>query len=110
MSQSKDNDSFQWIKFTEHWGLFMPLVIISTVVHLLVSADGILWMELVATGFGLMLLGAVLITYAKLPAYRAGRFLSFGLRAIPGPRIKVYRWGWRLFLSGMIPTLLLLRF
>jgi hypothetical protein len=110
MSQSKDNDSFQWIKFTEHWGIFMPLVIVSFVVPVFMSADGILWMELVATGFGLMLLGSVLITYAKFPAYRAGCFFSFGLQTIPGSRVTAYRWGWKLFLPGMIMSLLLLRF
>ncbi len=108
MKHSTDNDSYQWIKFMEHWGLTgMGLLVVLSmpVMMFFINLDGLLWMGFVAAGFGMMLFSAGLIAHAKFPAYRQGRFFSFGVRTIPRSRVPAYLWGWRLFMTGLLLTL-----
>ncbi len=55
-----------------------------------------------------MNLGGFLIAYAKLPVYRSGRFFTFGLNSVPEHLRGFYRWGWRVFLFGVVLSLCLL--
>jgi hypothetical protein len=55
-----------------------------------------------------MILGGTLIGYAKFPVYRSGRFLTFGFTSVPPRLSRYYRWGWWIFLSGVVLALSLL--
>lgn len=57
----------------------------------------LLWMA-----FGAQLVGAALIAAAKMPAYRAGRYFTFGQSSVPSPLRGAYRWGWRCFTAGAL--------
>src|SRR3954471_25095769 len=58
-----------------------------------------------AASFALMIGGATLIGYAKLPSYQKGWFFRFGIKSVPAYRAKHYRWGWRLFPMGVFLSL-----
>lgn len=70
--------------------------------------NGLEWIYFCAAAMTLLLFGAGLILLAKIPAYRSGRFFTFGVKTIPPNLAKYYRWGWRLFLCGVALSLGLL--
>jgi hypothetical protein len=117
MPFAKDKDCYQWIKFTEHWGFFgIGIFIMFVAWSLMVIPDffenlqGKSWVCVCAASFAFMLTGAALITYAKLPAYRGGRFFSFGVKSVAANLTGHYAWGWRLFILGVALSIGLILF
>lgn len=111
MRSHKTNDSYQWIPFLEHWGMLLTVVAVFLAMQVFlffVNLTGTAWICFLAGSFTLMLSGATLIVYAKTPAYRSGRFFTFGVKSVPEHLVRHYRWGWRLFLAGMVVGLCLL--
>ena len=97
--------------FLEHWGILIVAIIAclaSQVLMFFTRLNGTPWICFFIAGFALMLLGGALICYAKLPAYRSGRFFTFGITSVPKHLAKQYRWGWRLFLFGVVLSISLL--
>ena len=70
--------------------------------------SGALWLWFFLAGFALLVSGGCLIACAKLPVYRSGRFFTFGRKSVPAHLQAVYRWGWRVFLFGVVLSLCLL--
>jgi hypothetical protein len=70
--------------------------------------SGTPWVWFFLASFAFMILGGGLIAYAKLPVYRNGRFFTFGLNSVPESLRGFYRWGWRVFLFGVVLSLCLL--
>lgn len=106
--RGKDNG---WGTFLEHWGMLIVVltsVLASQALVLLMNLTGTPWIWTFSAGFALMIAGGGLVTFAKLPLYRSGRFLTFGMKAIPAHLKSHYRWGWRLFLAGVVLSLCLL--
>jgi hypothetical protein len=96
--------------FLEHWQL--PLlalfaILTSQVLEFFTNLYGMPWICFFVAGFTLMIFGGGLIGYAKLPVYRSGRFFTFGAKAVPDPLRRFYRWGWRVFLFGVLLSLCL---
>lgn len=97
--------------FLEHWGLalLVPLVGLAGSVFLFaLNLRGKLWVVVLVASFAWMILGGVLIMYAKLPAYRCRQFFTFGVKSVPVHLAAYYRWGWRVFLVGLVLALGLL--
>jgi hypothetical protein len=96
----------------EHWGLFFPITIVGFAVAQIVSYFGELtgtpWIYFLIASTVLLLSGAALILYAKIPVYRSGQFFTFGVKTVPVRLAGFYRWGWRVFLLGVILSLCLL--
>jgi hypothetical protein len=110
MARDKYSAGYQWAKFLELWPfLIVALIAILTdkVLTFFFNLKGTTWICFFIASFTLMILGAGLIGYAKLPIYRSGRFLTFGINSIPEYLKRYYRWGWRLFLFGVILSLCL---
>ena len=70
--------------------------------------SGAPWIWFFVASFALLIVGGALIVYAKVPVYRGGRFFTFGLKSVPTPLQGFYRWGWRVFLFGVVLALCLL--
>ncbi len=97
--------------FMEHWG--RVVVVIVTLLGLQIfmffsNLSGTPWICVCVAGFVLQISGAVLILYAKIPVYRSGRYFTFGIKSVPESLAGFYRWGWRLFLFGVVLSLCLL--
>ena len=106
--RGKDNG---WITFLEHWGLALTAAISLLTAQLflyLINLSGVPWIAFFFVSLILLFLGAGLIVLAKLPLYRSGRFLTFGVKTIPDHLKSHYRWGWRVFLFGVVLSLWLL--
>ena len=99
------------LTFLEHWG-FLAIVVVAFVASLVlmffIRLSGAPWLWLFFASFTLMIVGGVLIGYAKFPVYRSGRFFTLGLRSVPEHLMRHYRWGWRVFLFGAVLSLCLL--
>ncbi len=115
MPSANNNDHYQWVKFLEHWGLFLTMLAVVLFASLSLSILSFFktlhapaWLLLLGVSFAFILSGAALITWAKLPAYRSGRFFTFGVKSVPGDLARHYKWGWRLFLFGVALSLGLL--
>jgi hypothetical protein len=83
----------------------MLLVLVAAGVQVLLffrSLTGPGWTALLWMGFGAQMVGAVLIGAAKMPAYRDGRYFTFGSKSVPTPLRGAYRWGWRCFTIGIL--------
>jgi hypothetical protein len=97
--------------FLEHWPL-LPVAVIavltSQVLMFFTRLSGTPWICFFVASFALMIVGGSLIAYAKFPVYRSGRFFTFGLKSVPEPLKGFYRWGWRVFLFGVVLSLCLL--
>ena len=107
----KSSDSYQWIPFWEHWGWLVTVLAVFAGMHIFlffVTLTGVPWICLFVGSFALMFTGGSLLLHAKMPAYRSGRFFSFGIGSVPTHLTRCYRWGWRLFLAGMVVAILLL--
>jgi hypothetical protein len=104
-------ENYQWMKFFEHWQ-FLPIVIVAILVNEVFeyfsNLCGTPWICFFIASFALMMLGATMIAFAKLPTCRRGRFFTFGIKSVPEQLAGHYRWGWRLFLFGVILSLCLL--
>ena len=99
------------LTFFEHWNIVIAAVfavIAFKVFDFFMRLSGAPWLWCFLASFTLMIVGGGLITYAKLPVYRAGRFFTFGLKSVPGHLQPLYRWGWRVFLFGVVLSLCLL--
>jgi len=94
--------------FLEHWSILITVIIAVIAGKLLTWLSGAPWIWFRAAAFTLMVAGAGLIGYAKLPLYRSGRFLTFGVKAVPQRLRGCYQWGWRVFLFGVVLALFLL--
>jgi len=100
-----------WETFLEHWGFLLVVVVAflaSQALMFFTRLNGAPWIWIFVGSFALMILGGSLIGYAKLPAYRSGRFFTFGVKSFPEHLAGYYRWGWRVFLSGIVLGLCLL--
>lgn len=107
----KSGRSYQWIPFLEHWGWLVTVLTVFAVMRVFlffVTLTGVPWICFFVGSFMLMLTGGGLILHAKMPAYRSGRFFSFGIASVPSHLTGCYRWGWRLFLAGTVVAVLLL--
>jgi hypothetical protein len=60
------------------------------------------WVWSLAASFTLMIAGACLIIGAKRQGRAGGRFFTFGIKSVPARLARHYRWGWRLFLTGVL--------
>ena len=96
-----------WQTFHEHFG-FPIIIFICLMATFFTGLSGDSWIGCYAASFVLMVLGACLIGWAKLPIYRGGRFLTFGLKSVPRNLQGYYRWGWGLFFLGVGLALCLL--
>ena len=99
------------LAFLEHWGFLvgaLSVFVFTKVLDFFFNLNGELWIYLFAASMGLLITGAGLIFFAKIPVYRSGRFLTFGLKSIPRRLVVFYKWGWRIFLFGAVLSLLLL--
>lgn len=97
--------------FFEHWGFFLTvpvIIVLSQVLMFFINLSGMRWVYFLAASTLLLLTGAALILYAKLPVYRSGRFFTFGVNSVPQSLAGFYRWGWRVFLFGVALSLCLL--
>ena len=97
--------------FLEHWGFVVVAVIAvlaSQVLMFFMRLSGTPWIWFFVASFALMTAGSGLICYAKLPVYRSGRFFTFGVKSVPEHLAGYYRWGWRVFLFGVVLGLCLL--
>jgi hypothetical protein len=92
--------------------LFFPITIVGFAVAQIVSYFGELtgtpWIYFLIASTVLLLSGAALILYAKIAVYRSGQFFTFGVKTVPVRLAGFYRWGWRVFLLGVILSLCLL--
>lgn len=103
------------MKFLEHWGMFLTTLAVVLVASISLSIlnffmrlHGPAWVLFLGVSFAFMLSGSALIVWAKPPAYRSGRFFTFGVKSVPGDLARHYKWGWRLFLFGVALSLGLL--
>jgi hypothetical protein len=99
------------LTFVEHWNIVIVAAvafIAFKVLDFFMRLSGAPWLWFFFAAFALMIFGGGLITYAKLPVYRSGRFFTFGLKSVPSHLQSVYRWGWRVFLFGVVLSLCLL--
>ncbi|MFD0892690.1 hypothetical protein KBB96_14800 [Luteolibacter ambystomatis] len=107
MNRKPQLDATQWEKIAGHWPLVIP-----TFIAMAASWIGPLILKSGNIGLGfvleLMITSAALIGWAKFPAYRSGRIFSWGTKTVPASRAWAYRWGWLMFLSGMVLALLLI--
>ena len=97
--------------FLEHWGFLLVVAVAflaSQVLMFFTRLSGTPWIWFFASCFALMIVGGSLIVYAKLPVYRSGRFFPFGIKSVPEHLRGLYRWGWRVFLFGVVLSLCLL--
>ena len=109
MEHRSQNNGF--LTFMEHWGFILTAllaIIFSQVLMFFFNLSGKPWIYVFVASLTLLLFGAGLIIYAKFPVYRSGRFFTFGVKSVPARLAGCYRWGWRVFLFGMVLSLCLL--
>jgi hypothetical protein len=83
-------------------------VVFSQVLMFFFNLRGQPWIYFFVASMVLLISGATLIVYAKIPVYRSGRFFTFGVKSVPERLTGHYRWGWRVFLFGVVLSLCLL--
>src|SRR5437899_8419930 len=96
------------LTFLEHWNILIVAVaalVAWQVLDFFRRLSGAPWLWFFAASFAFMILGGGLIAYAKFPVYRSGRFFTFGLKTVPQHLQGFYRWGWRVFLFGVVLSL-----
>lgn len=104
-------DSRGLLTFLEHW--YLPLFMVGAPVANwcffgLARLHGGWWLGACVAAIVLQVAGAGMIAYAKAPVYRSGRWLTFGVGSVPADRAGCYRWGWRVFVTGVVVSLGLL--
>ncbi|HEX3628324.1 MAG TPA: hypothetical protein VH280_23190 [Verrucomicrobiae bacterium] len=92
------------------WFLSVAIValVTSQALEFFKNLSGTPWICFLTASFTLMIFGGGLITCAKLPVYRSGRFFTFGLKSVPKNLQRFYRLGWCVFLFGVFLALGLL--
>jgi len=88
--------------------MIIVAVVAGKALDFLMALSGAPWIWFFVASFAIIVVGGALIAYAKLPVYRAGRFFAFGLKSVPAHLRSFYRWGWRVFLFGVVLALCLL--
>jgi hypothetical protein len=109
MDYQRQNNGSQ--TFLEHWGMTLTVlivVIVSQIVMFFFNLSGQPWIYFFLASIVLLISGAGLIVWAKLPVYRSGRLFTFGIKSVPKNLAGCYRWGWRVFLFGVVLSLCLL--
>jgi hypothetical protein len=109
MEYQRRNNGLQ--TFLEHWGFILSIllgVVVLQILMFFVNLNGKPWIYFFVASMVLLVLGAVLIVWAKLPVYRSGHFLTFGVHSVPKNMAGCYLWGWRVFLFGIVLPLCLL--
>src|ERR1035437_7561573 len=97
--------------FLEHWGFFLTALLTLAVLQIFMfflNLNGKPWIYFFVASMVLLILGAAMIVYAKIPVYRSVRFFTFGVKSVPEHLAGWYRWGWRVFLFGVVLSLCLL--
>jgi predicted lysophospholipase L1 biosynthesis ABC-type transport system permease subunit len=97
--------------FLEHWGFLLVALVSLAVLQLLMfflNLNSKLWIYFFVASVLILFSGAAMIIRAKIPVYRSGRFLTFGVKSVPERLAGCYRWGWRVFLLGVALALCLL--
>ncbi len=100
-SSDKGNNSLRNFPPDILTALGLPIVAAALVASWILSIHGAAWIWAAGTAFSVAILGAVLLFIAKLPVYRQGRFLTFGIQALPMSSHRFYRWGCRCSLLGI---------
>jgi hypothetical protein len=109
METQKDSNGL-WT-FFEHWNIAIIAIgaaLGSQVLMFFTNLYGTPWICFFVAAFTLMILGGGLIGCAKFPVYRRGQFFTFGAKSVPERFRGLYRWGWRVFLFGVLLALCLL--
>ena len=106
--QNKTNGLQTFLEHSSFLVTALIAVVASVILTFFSSLSGMPWIYFFVAGMILLVLGAALIVWAKLPAYRSGRFLTFGIKSVPQNLAKCYRWGWRVFLFGVALSLCLM--
>jgi hypothetical protein len=90
-----------WILFWGAWIALLTTVLGSRLLDWFTKLTGAsaLWL-FYSAALASACVGIALIFYAKLPLYRAGRYFTFGSRAIPENRRAFYSWGYWLAILG----------
>ncbi len=89
----------------EHYYILIVAVVavmVSNGLDFFTRLSGAPWLWLFFACFALMIFGGGLISWAKLPVYRSGQFFTFGLKSVPAHLQTLYRWGWYVFLFGVV--------
>jgi hypothetical protein len=97
--------------FLEHYGFVVAAllaIVMSQVGMFFINLKGERWISFFIAGMVLLISGAALIVYAKIPVYRSGQFFTFGIKSVPTHLAGYYRWGWRVFSFGVVLSLCLL--
>ena len=97
--------------FFEHWGFLISVLLAVACSQLLTFFEnlrGERWIYFFSASAFLLIVGGSLIVYAKIPVYRRGIFFTFGVKSVPEHLVGFYRWGWRVFLFGVVLSLCLL--
>jgi len=97
--------------FLEHWGFLLTALLtiaFCQVMMFFFNLSGRPWIYFFVASVILLISGAALIVYAKIPVYRSGRFFTFGIKSVPDSLAGYYRWGWRVFSFGVVLSLCLL--
>jgi hypothetical protein len=98
------------LTFMEYWGFVGTALIIFALTEVFTffnNLSGMPWIYIFVSSNVLLVAGASLILYAKIPIYRTGRFFTFGVKSVPKRLAGFYRWGWRVFLFGVVLSLCL---
>lgn len=107
----RQSHSNGWETFHEHWGMVITVLVAlvaGRALDFFMGLSGTPWICFFVASVALLVVGAALIGYAKLPVYRSGRFFTFGVKSVPDRLHGLYRWGWRVFLFGVVLSLCLL--
>ena len=99
------------LTFLEHWSILIVAVaamMATKFLDLFIRPGGTAWVWVFYAAFGLMIFGGGFIAYARFPVYRSKQFFRFGIRSVPADLQPAYRWGWRIFLFGVVLALCLL--
>ncbi len=100
-----------WMTFREHWSFALVALLamcLTMALDFFFNLHGKPWIYVFCVSVVLLLCGAALILRAKIPAYRSGRFFTFGVNSVPERLAGSYRRGWRIFLFGVVLSLCLL--
>jgi len=109
MEYQRQNNGLQTL--LEHWGFILSVLLGVVVLQILMfffNLNGKSWIYFFIANMVLLVSGAALVVGAKLPVYRSGQFLTFGIKSVPKNLAGCYRWGWRVFLFGVVLSLCLL--
>jgi len=109
METQKDGKGLQ--TFLEFWWfalIAVVAIVTSQMLDFFTRLFGTPWICFFVASFALMIFGGGFIGYAKFPVYRSGRFFTFGAKSVPEHLRGFYRWGWRVFLFGVLVSLCLL--